>query len=245
MEYYIYIYLNPLKPGNYNYKKFRFEFEPFYIGLGKKNRINQHINESKYSTNKSIKDNIILKILKNDIEPIRFKLYENLTLERAIKIEKYLIKIIGRRDLGTVSLSNLTEGGEGGGFISDRIKNKIKNTIGKNRVGEKNANYGKKWTDEMKRNASIRQKETHKHFIGENNPAKDMKVRKKLSEDKMGEKNPNAKKWLLVSPNNDEFIINGGIKRNLKKYNLTYSMFEYYKDNEKRKTKNNWILKEI
>ena len=82
-------------------------------------------------------------------------------------------------------------------------------------------------------------------MTGENNPAKRTEVRKKLSDGKLGEKNPNAKKWLLISPDNEEIIIDGGIKRNLKKFKLTYSMFGYYKDSEKRKTKNGWILKEI
>ena len=245
MEYYIYIYLNPLKPGKYKYKKFEFDFEPFYVGLGKNNRINQHISESKYNKHKSLKDNLILKILKNEKEPIRYKLYENLTLYSAIRFEKYLIKLIGRRDLNTGSLPNLTIGGECC-IMTEYIKKKIKDSLGVSRMGEKNSNYGKKWTNEQKLTASDRQKKTHIHFIGENNPAKKEEVRIKISNSKIGNKNPNYKKWILISPNKEEFIIEGGIKRNLKeKFNLTYSMFGYYKDNEKRKTKNGWILKEF
>ena len=197
---------------------------------------------------------------------------------------KCLIKLIGRRNTNTGTLSNLTDGGEGSvGMIytneqkekaRDRInilwakgifdnrdltgenngfykkhhteesKEKMRNSIG-DRSCEKNANYGNKWSDEQKIKASKRQKENHVHLIGENNPAKRIEVRKKLSDDKLGDKNPNAKKWILLSPDNEEFIINGGIKRNLKRFNLTYSMFGYYKDNEKRKTKNGWILKEF
>lgn len=289
MEYYIYIYLNPLKPGKYQYKKFEFEFEPFYVGLGKKKRIDRHVEYAKYKERKkeykTLKDNIILKILKTGKEPIRFKLYENITLESAIRLEKCLIKLIGRRNTNTGTLSNLTDGGEGtvgkvytqnelekrkeiskklwkdgvfdnrdisgekNGFYhkvhSDETKNKIKDTIGDNRKGEKNANYGKRWTEEQKILASKRQKENHSHLSGENNPAKRPEVRKNISISKMGSKNTNAKKWILISPDNEEFIINGGIKINLESFNLTYSMFRYYKDDEKRKTKNGWILKEI
>ena len=289
MEYYIYIYLNPLKPGKYQYKKFNFEFEPFYIGLGKKNRINHHIIRSRYKEKKklykTLKDNIILKILKNNIEPIRFKLYENITLESAIRLEKYLINLIGRRDINSGTLANLTDGGDGmvgykytdeqkeqkrkftielwnNGIFDNRqisgennyfynkhhteeTKEKIRIKIGDSRKGEKNSNYGNKWSEEEKQIASKRQKENHAHLTGENNSSKRVDVRKKISDGKLGEKNPNAKKWLLISPENEEFIINGGIKRNLKNFKLTYSMFGYYKDDEKRKTKNDWILKEI
>lgn len=290
MIYYIYIYLNPLKPGKYQYKNFEFEFEPFYVGLGKKKRIDRHIEYAKYKERKNeyktLKDNIILKILKNEKDPIRFKLYENITLESAIRLEKCLIKLIGRRDKKLGTLSNLTDGGEGtigkiytdielekrreiskklwkdgvfnnrningenNGFYnkihSNDTKNKIKNTIGDSRKGEKNANYGRKWTEEQRILASNRQKENHSHLLGENNPTKRPEVRKNISLSKMGGKNPNAKKWILISPDNEEFVIDGGIKRNLKeKFNLTYSMFRYYKDDEKRKTKNGWILKEF
>lgn len=244
MEYYIYVYLNPLKSGNYVYNKFKFDYEPFYIGLGKKRRIDYHVNNAKYHSKKSLKDNIILKILKNNESPIRYKLYENITLESAVRLERILIKLIGRRNISTGSLANLTKGGECC-IMTEGIKNRIR--LGQSiRYGDKNANYGKKWTDEMKKIASMRQKETHRKFIGDNNPSKRKIVREKLSKDKIGNKNPNAKKWLVISPDNEEFIIDGGIKRNLKeKFNLTYSMFGYYKDNEMRKTKNGWILKEI
>lgn len=250
MKYYIYIYLNPLKPGKYQYKKFEFEFEPFYVGLGKNNRINSHITEAKKEKGRKInklKINTILKILKNEIEPIRYKLYENISIFSAKRLEKYLINLIGRRDLKLGPLSNHTNGGDetpfyGRRHTEDSIK-KMKETIGDSRKGEKNANYGKKWSDEDKKNAVIRQKENHSHLIGENNPTKRLDVRKNISFSKIGDKNPNHKKWSLISPDNEEFIINGGIKRNLKRFNLTYSMFGYYKDNEKRKTKNGWILK--
>ena len=59
----------------------------------------------------------------------------------------------------------------------------------------------------------------------------------------MGIKNPNAKKWLLISPENEEFIIEGGIKRNLKNFNLNYQQFE--RTDDIRINKKGWKLKEI
>jgi hypothetical protein len=270
-EHYVYIYLNPLKKGDYVYGKFKFDYEPFYVGLGKNDRINEHFKPYSLKYN-SLKNNIILKILKNDINPIRFKLYENITLESAKRLERCLIKLIGRRDLNKGTLSNLTDGGEGmKGFLysdeakekmrlrslgeknvfygkthSEESKEKIRTKIGDSRKGELNANFNNKWSDEFKNQASIKQKETHKHLTGENNPSKREDVRKVISEGKMGLLNPNSKKWLLINPDGEEFIIEGGIDRNLAKFGLYHQPFRKTIEDEKiRKNWLGWILKEI
>lgn len=245
MKYYVYVYLDPLKPGQYHFGKFHFNHEPFYIGFGKNNRIDVHVYESKITKHKSFKHNKILKILKNGEDPIRYKLYENITEYSAKRLERYLIKLIGRRDLNEGTLVNLTDGGDGSvNYIpSEESINKIIETIGESRRGELNANYGKKWSDEQKKLSSIRQKENHKHLQGNMNPSKREDVRKILSETKMGISNPNSKKWLLISPSKDEYIIEGGIKRNLKLFGVDYQSF---KIKEKiRINKKGWILKEI
>lgn len=282
--YYVYVYLNPLKPGKYQYSKFEFEYEPFYIGMGKKQRINQHIKISLYkdnnNLNKTVKDNTILKILKAEKDPIRFKLYDNVTLESAIRLEKCLIKLIGRRNLKMGTLTNLTNGGEGTVAVvytnlqrkkcGERTKNMWINGIFNNREnigeknpffnkhhteeskekirissgdrrGDKNSNFNKKWTKEQKELSSKKQKESHKDFIGDNNPAKRFDVRKKISESKLGDRNPNAKKWILISPYNEEFTINGGIKRKLKEFNLNYQQFKINEEGEKH-NKKGWKL---
>lgn len=233
-NHYIYVYLDPLKPGNFDYTRIRFDHEPFYIGYGKNNRINDHINESKYSDYKTIKHNKILKILKNSKEPIRYKLYENLTEYSAQRLEMYFIDLIGRRDQHRGHLTNLTDGGgktNTDKYIQEIINSYIKNTIGNNRKGKLNANYGKKWSDEQKREASIRQKNNHKHLNGNNNPSKRKEVRDKISETKMGLKNPNANLWELVSPKGDKIRVEGGIKRKLKEYELTYMKMKWKEKN--------------
>jgi len=54
---YIYIFLNPLIPGKFNYGKFTFNFCPFYIGKGINNRLNVHFQNG--IINKHSNSNII------------------------------------------------------------------------------------------------------------------------------------------------------------------------------------------
>jgi len=253
-EHYVYIYLNPLKKGNYSYGKFNFDYEPFYVGMGKKNRINRHIYEAKgkYGKFNKLKVNIILKILKNKQEPIRFKLYENVSIYSAKRLEKYLIKLIGRRDLQLGTLSNHTNGGDETYFYGKKHKNesinKIKQTIGNSRKGKLNANYGNKWTNEQKKRSSKKAKDL-KYMIGDKNPMKNEEYRKKVSESKMGIKNPNGFKWELISPNNEKYIINGGIKRKLKNFDLNYQQFRLCNIDSNgyrlNKVKIGWKLKKL
>ncbi|KKK68410.1 hypothetical protein LCGC14_2944320, partial [marine sediment metagenome] len=58
-------------------------------------------------------------------------LNRNLTEEEAFRQEKYWIKYYGRRDLGTGTLCNLTDGGEGesGQIVLDTTKKKISNSM--------------------------------------------------------------------------------------------------------------------
>ncbi len=50
--YYVYAYFDPFKKGEYNYEEFKFDYEPFYIGKGKGNRLNIHLNENEKCSNK-------------------------------------------------------------------------------------------------------------------------------------------------------------------------------------------------
>ena len=113
--YYVYVYLNPLKPGKYVYGDIQFECEPFYIGKGKNLRMYSHL---KMNRKNNIKNGIIKKILNENKTPIIIKLYENLSEQTALDIECDLIKKMGRISTNTGCLSNLTDGGEGhSGFI--------------------------------------------------------------------------------------------------------------------------------
>ena len=120
-EYYVYIYLNQLKPGKWEYDDNIFNYQPFYVGKGKNRRDKSHLLPSNLKK-PTIKNNTIKKILKITGEsPIHLRLYENLTNEEAIKIESDIIAFFGRLDTGGI-LTNMTDGGEGvNNFVDKNI----------------------------------------------------------------------------------------------------------------------------
>lgn len=111
LNYYVYIYLNPLKEGEFCFGKYKVKYEPFYVGKGKNGRHKVHL----YITDNhnKLKQNTINKIKTSGKNPIVIKIYENISEYTAFRLEKYFINKIGRRDLGLGPLSNLTDGGEG------------------------------------------------------------------------------------------------------------------------------------
>jgi hypothetical protein len=140
-NYYIYIYLDPRKYGYYKYGEYKFDYEPFYVGKGKNDRCKIYYNRNKYFKNK------INKIIRCGLKPIIFKLYENLNENKSFEFEKKLIKEIGRIDLKTGSLINMTDGGEGTSGISEEERSKISERM----KGENNPFFGKHHTEETKR----------------------------------------------------------------------------------------------
>jgi len=114
----VYVYFDPRSQGNYNVNGEIFNYKPIYIGKGQGDRVLKHIKSNRktkliYLNKKLIKDGIVpcYKILKE---------FEN--EEEAHELESYLIKEVGREDLKTGPLFNLTDGGEGrsGVICNDR-----------------------------------------------------------------------------------------------------------------------------
>lgn len=86
---------------------------PFYVGKGKGKRYKVHFNPSSQGQNK-LKDAAIRQIIKRGDEVmVRQTLCD--TEVAAYELERNLITLYGRIDLGTGSLTNLQEGGEGAG----------------------------------------------------------------------------------------------------------------------------------
>lgn len=116
-EYYVYVYLDPRKPGKYSYDGLdvSFLYEPFYVGKGKGNRWKYHANVIDGRTFNTHKAGKI-----KHIKDLGFDMCENiikyaidLTNEESMDLEIKLIKIIGRHDIGKGPLTNQANGGIG------------------------------------------------------------------------------------------------------------------------------------
>lgn len=87
-------------------------------------------------------------------------------------------------------------------------------------IGEKNPNYGNKWTEEQKRALSLKKMGQN---AGDGNSSKRPEVRVKISAGKMGSLNPMATNWVLKNKKTGEVVsFKGGLKRFLKSYGSTY-----------------------
>jgi group I intron endonuclease len=160
-KYYVYVYLDPRKKGEYVYDDYKFGYEPFYVGKGKDYRHKKHLNDSQLS-DKSHKSNLIKKLINNGQYPDIIITKECLSQNEAFELEKKLIFEIGRYDLKTGPLTNKTEGGEGiSGYKWTEeqklgIKNRKPSGLGLTRSEEHKkkigtANKGKTWSQDKKR----------------------------------------------------------------------------------------------
>lgn len=156
--YYVYVYLDPRKPGEYIYfddklkLEAKFDYEPFYVGKGCGKRKHTHLSENENNTANRYKFNKIQKIIRETgNDPIvllnEFDLYE----QDAFKLEIKLIALIGRNDLKKGPLTNLTDGGEGPSNPSAERRRKMS----LNTSGENNPNYGNHLSDESKEKIRI------------------------------------------------------------------------------------------
>ena len=140
----------------YTYAYLREDGTPYYIGKGQGKRI--------YSKSRIVhppKDKSRIIYLK-----------QNLTEEEAFRHEIYMISVLGRKDLGTGILHNMTDGGEGtsGAIISDETRRKI---------GEVSKNP----SEETRRKMSEAHKGENHHMYGK---TASEETRKKMSESKKG-----------------------------------------------------------
>lgn len=136
-QFYIYAYLDPTKNVKLSLNNFSLLYEPYYIGKGKGNRYLIHF--KKYGAVGAVKKTKSL--MNKNIKPIVIKLYENLTEKNAFEIEEKLIRNIGRKDIATGPLLNMSFGGQGG-KVGITIWNKGKKLSKQHKLNLKKSHQG-------------------------------------------------------------------------------------------------------
>lgn len=128
-EHYIYVYLDPRKPGEHIYGEYVFSHEPIYIGKGKRKRAYYFEKRNGFLKKKMAKFG----------KPIVRVIAQGLTEPEAFVLEKKLITLIGRYNADKGPLCNLIDGGSGTANIP--LTSEHKQKIG-------NANRGRKQSRE-------------------------------------------------------------------------------------------------
>ena len=87
-KHYVYIYLDPRKPGKYHYDGLpcSFLYQPLYIGRGQDYRWRRHLTNAKSNRRGMMGKsffNVLRKILRVYGEPFLFKVYEGLSVEQS------------------------------------------------------------------------------------------------------------------------------------------------------------------
>ena len=161
----------------YTYAYLREDGTPYYVGKGKGDRAYRKVGKP-CATPKDKNKIIYLKT--------------NLTEEQSFNHERYMIFILGRKDLGTGILLNKSDGGEGAsGCIPSEetrrkrsVKMKGENNPLYGKRGKDSPRYGKKHTQETK--DKIR-KSLQGNVISEETR---IKISEKNKLNRLGEKNP-------------------------------------------------------
>jgi len=133
--FYVYAWCDPSIPGSFEFGEYQFSFLPFYIGKGKGYRA------SELNCRNGLCKNKLLSLISLGLKPIIVKIFETKMEEEAFKLEKDLIKLLGRLDIGTGILANHTDGGEGNANRTFSIDHR-------RRISE--SKKGFRWTKEQK-----------------------------------------------------------------------------------------------
>lgn len=208
-DYYIYCYLDPRKPGTYIFGEYTFDFEPIYIGKGRKRRCfcHKYLYE-KYTTRFYSKYKAIVK---SNNKPKVVFVKTNLTEDESFEYEKYFINLIGRIE-NSGTLTNLSDGGEGqSGFkFSEETKRRMSKArkgmklpprsdeyrkhMSEVKKGKPAPNLGISMSEEAKIKMSLAKKGK---YLGKDNPMfgknHSEESRKKISENRIrlfGKENP-------------------------------------------------------
>lgn len=129
-DFYVYVLLDPRKPGNYEYGPLKFKHEPFYVGKGKGKRDISHfrpgnLNQDLKRYKNTKRMNKIRKIMEAGFIPLPVRIKSNVIEVTAFKFEVRAIQLIGRGKQGP--LVNLTDGGDGiSGYVMSAAEKAVK-----------------------------------------------------------------------------------------------------------------------
>ncbi len=161
--------------------------EPFYVGKGSGNRSTEHLKDAlrktAYTGNKH-KLNRIKKLLESDAVEVRI-VFSSDDEDAAYNEETKLINKYGRRDIGSGSLTNLNNGGTGGGKNpSAEVREKIGSAMrGKTHTTEARAKISD--ASSKKRHTSETKSKMSKSHTGK---TVSDETRRKMSEARKGRK---------------------------------------------------------
>lgn len=196
-RFYVYVLLDPRKPGRYKYGDYEFDYEPFYIGKGNGRRCYDHFKPSQIKKRKNPHlCRKISKIKKNNQKIIIKKIQTNITEKESFKIEIKLIDLLGKSNKGGI-LTNIYNGGYGN-IKSSETKRKISLSVKKWHQNNIHPRLGKKNSDKTRKKIS----KARKGFVMTEEWKQKIKKTKLL--------NKSGSLWYKVfSPQGDEFKILG------------------------------------
>ena len=241
-KYYVYIYLDPRKNGNYNYDEYHFEYEPFYVGKGCGDRYKQHLYNSRSETNKQ--KYIRIKQIKEEYgKPVILKIQDNMLQKDAIELEIKIINLIGTLKNNGILLNIIDKIG----YPVSR-KGRIVSEITRQRISQ--SKKGTKWghhTQETKKIMSDKKKGIK--FSVEHK--KNLSIKRKLRITTQETKNKirksskgkiNIKKYILINSDGIEYITTNGLTLFCEQHNLNRpNLLKILKG--ERKTSKGWTIK--
>ena len=212
--FYNYIYLDPRKPGNYNYGQYHFDYEPFYVGKGSNGRYK--------GIHKNCKE-IISEIKLSNLEHICEFLHKNLSENVALSKETELILMIGRKNKGSGPLINKQDSdfGKSGRIVSDKTREKMR----KNHKGM----FGKKQSDETREKMRKSHKGEKNYFYSKHHSKE---TRKKISEAKKNISDETRKK---ISEAHKGKKLSEEHKRKISENNRKYWIGKHHSEETKQK----------